>query len=104
MHELQNVDENGEKQYQNKAHRMNYRLYFTRHGLAEYPLYKTENYLASVERGNGQKIEYREIDPYICRDFEETLETLHGYLRSKFYSRDGSAHCRQPESARQKFA
>lgn len=104
MHELQNVHEHRKKQYHYEPDGMNYSFDFPRHGLAEYPFYKTEYYLASVKRGNGQKIENRKIDPNICRDFKKTLETLHGYLRSQFYRRDGSAHRRKSQPARKKFA
>lgn len=70
-HKLQNVHEHGEAENEHKARGVNYRLYPARNGLAEYPLDKTENYLAAVERGYGQKVENGEIDPYICRNFQK---------------------------------
>ena len=83
---------------------MNYRLYPARNGLAEYPLDKTENYLAAVERGYGQKVENGEIDPYICRNFQKTLHPLRGELGSQLYGGDGPAHRAQADIARYQLA
>lgn len=85
VHKLQNIHQNGKAENKHKPDRMYNCLYPPRHGLAEYPLDKAENYLASVQRGNGQKIKHRQIDPYICRDIEKALQALRSQLRGQLY-------------------
>ena len=92
MDKLQQVHQHRKTENSHKSHAVNNRLYLSWNGLAENPLYEAKNYFAAVQRGNGQKIENRQIDPDICRNLEETLRALRGYLRSKFNGGDRTAY------------
>ena len=80
------------------------RLHLAGDGLAADPLDGGKDDLAPVERGDGQEVEYGEVDADIARDLQKVLDAHRGELRRHGDGRHRPAEGVQSQPARQQFA
>ena len=104
LYELQNVHKDGEAQKEQKSDGVDDRLHLAADGLFAHPLDGGEHHLAAVDRGDGEQVEYGEVDAQKARDLQKSAQDPAGELRRQRDGGDGSPQRGQPELPREELA